>query len=141
MDKLNIIKKEIIKEEDCGDGFINKKRELRYFVETNDGFDGTAQGYGYKSHQAIYKAYSYFKNRDKYKNQAKEIKRFLEENKDVKEVLDNYLSEDECLWRLKDGDPTSMEDLFLDLEESPEIIEKLKNIKHLWKAIWKHYEY
>jgi len=49
--KLNIIPKRVP---------VQDWHETRYFVETNDGFDGTAQGYGYRSPQNIYRAYSYY---------------------------------------------------------------------------------
>jgi len=51
VEKLNLIKKEIDKSGEYGFPVT----ETRWFVETEDGFDGTAQGYGFKSPQALYK--------------------------------------------------------------------------------------
>ena len=55
--KLNLIKKEVENNKTWG----VPVKKFRWFVETNDGFDGTAQGYGYKTPQAVYKAYAYLR--------------------------------------------------------------------------------
>jgi hypothetical protein len=125
--KLNLIKKEI-------------KNESRWFVETGDGFDGTAQGYGYKTPQAVYRAYTYFKSKDERKAQEQEASKFLQENQDVKKVLEEYLDEDNCFYRLKDGDETSIPDLLEQIsDEQPETANKLTQAKSLWRAIMRKY--
>lgn len=129
---IKLIKKEIIKQID--DHFETK--ETRWFAETNDNFDGTAQGYGYKSPQAVYKAYHYFKNKNKYKNNAKNVKTFLNDNPDINNALEQYFDPQECLWRDKDREPTSIEHFVETMqEENPEIANKMLDQKHLWKAI------
>jgi len=133
---IKLIKKEIIK--DIDDHFETK--ETRWFAETNDNFDGTAQGYGYKSPQAVYKAYNYFKNKNKYKNEANIVKKWLKANPDINNALEAYFDPQECLWREKDQEPTSIED-FVEMmqEESPEIANKMLDQKHLWKAIFNYF--
>jgi len=113
------------------------KKGDRWFVETNDGFDGTAHGYGYKTPQAVYRAYAYFKNKDKREEQDKEVRDLLKNNPDIKEALDNYLNEDNCFYRLKDGEETSMSGLIEEVidDEKPDVAKKLEEIKRLWKAI------
>jgi hypothetical protein len=125
MEKLNMNKQPTIR----GD---------RWFVETKDGFDGTANGYGFKTPQAVYKSYAYFKSKDQRAQQDKDVKNFLKENSDVKEVLDAYLSEDECFYRMKDQEPTSVANL-LDYLEDESVAEKIKTLEPLWKAILKYY--
>ena len=138
VDKLNLIKKEVVKKEDYGFGIIEERKEVRWFVETGDGFDGTAQGYGFKTPQAVYRAYAFFKNKDKYAQQKADIKRFLKENLDIKKELDDYFDESECLWRLKDGEEDSIEDMVERLEDG-ETKDKFKTNKHLWKQLLKYY--
>jgi hypothetical protein len=75
MPKLNLIKKEIDKSEEYG----VPMKETRWFVETNDDFDGTANGHGYKTPQAVYKAYYYFLNKNKFAKQKQDIKQWLVE--------------------------------------------------------------
>ena len=134
--KLDLIKKEITHEYDV---------ETRWFVETNDGFDGTANGYGYKSPQKLYKAYWYFKNKDKFKSLRKEVIKFLKENPDIKQIIDDYMDPDWQLDRWKDNEPTSIPDLieliehYDDMSEKEKIIEKLNDVEHLWKSIIYYY--
>jgi len=135
--KLDLIKKEITKDYD--------DVETRWFVETNDGFDGTANGYGYKSPQKLYKAYWYFKNKDKFKSLRKEVTKFLKENPDIKQIIDDYMDVDWQLDRWKDNEPTSIPELmeliehYDDLLEKEKIIEKLNDVEHLWKSIIYYY--
>lgn len=136
MDKLKLIKKEVIKKEDYG----QEVKENRWFVETNDGFDGTAQGYGYKTPQSLYKAYGYFKNKNSRKNDEKLVKKFLNENLDVKTILNSYLDPDWWIDREKDGDPTSIEDMIETYKEESVVIDKLIKNKHLWKQLIKYAE-
>ena len=131
--KLNLIKKII---ENNHDGFI--QCETRWFVETNDGFDGTAQGYGYKSPQSLYKAYHYFKNKNKYKKNNQEIKTFLKNNPDIKNEFEKYFDAQESLWRLKDGDEDSLEDMIEGLDDQ-ELIEKFQSQSTIIKKIFDYY--
>ena len=132
--KLDLIKKEIDKSEDYG----VPVKETRWFVETNDGFDGTANGYGYKTPQAIYKAYAYFKSKDQRKAEAKTVKQFLKENPDIVAVLGDYCSEWCSIDRLKNGEPTSVENLLEYLGDKPDVAKKLLDNKHLWKVLMKY---
>lgn len=132
--KLDLIKKEIDKSEDYG----VPVKETRWFVETNDGFDRTANGYGYKTPQAVYKAYAYFKSKDQRKQQGKEIKQFLATNPDVAEVLSEYFVDWRCIDRLKNGEESSLEDLVKCINDRPETAKKLQDNKHLWKALMKY---
>lgn len=135
MDKLNLIKKEIDKSEEYGVPVM----ETRWFVETNDGFDGSAQGHGYKTPQAVYKAYAYFKSKDQRKTEANQVKKFLKDNPDVKAALKNYLDADWAMDRAMDGEPTSIDNMLEHMaEDRPEVAKKLNDNKHLWKAIMKY---
>lgn len=137
MDKLNLIKKEIDKSEEYGVPVT----ETRWFVETNDGFDGSAQGYGYKTPQALYKAYAYFKSKDQRKAETNQVKKFLKDNPDVKAAIDEYLSDDASWYRLKDGEPSSIEHLVESIKDKqPEVAKKLTEAKDLWREITKNYE-
>lgn len=110
--------------------------EPRWFVETNDGFDGAAQGYGYKSPAKLYKAYWFFKNRGKIEDAQRLAQTFLGKNLDVKAYLDTYFSEIECFYRLKEGDSTSIKDLIeSSRQEDTKIVEKLHNNVNLWKSL------
>lgn len=109
--------------------------ETRWFAETDDNFDGTAQGYGYKSPQAAYKAYVYFKN--KHKNKKTNVKKFLKDNPEVKDACDTYFDADNLLYVFKEGCEPSIQDL---AGRSPDNVQKtLEKSKDMWKSIEKHY--
>ena len=55
---LQLTKKEIKTEDEPWE------KEERWFTKTEDGFDGTAQGYGYKTPKKLYAAYWFFKNKN-----------------------------------------------------------------------------
>ena len=59
---------------------------------------------------------------------------------DINNALEAYFDPQECLWREKDQEPTSIED-FVEMmqEESPEIANKMLDQKHLWKAIFNYF--
>ena len=136
MDKLKLIKKEIDKSEEYG----FPVKETRWFAESEDGFDGSAQGYGYKTPQAVYKAYSYFKNTKKRKNTSIQIKKFLKENPDICSVINEYLSEDASLIRFEDGEVSSVEHLVEIIKnKQPEVARKLIEEKDLCQIIIKNY--
>lgn len=136
MPKLNLIKKEIDKSEEYGVPVT----ETRWFVETNDSFDGTANGYGFKTPQAVYKAYYYFLNKNKFAKQKQDIKQWLKDNPDVKAALNNYFDADWAIDRAKDGEPTSIENMLEHMgEDRPEVAKKLNDNKNLWKALIKYY--
>jgi hypothetical protein len=138
--KLDLIKKQITKKEDYGGGVIDERVEARWFVETNDGFDGTAQGYGYKTPQALYKAYHYFLNKNKYAKQKQEVKQWLKDNADVQSAFKEYFHEDNCLYRMKDREPTSIENLISSIkDDQPDVVQKLNGNKNLWKPLMKYY--
>jgi uncharacterized protein YdcH (DUF465 family) len=114
--------------------------ETRYFAETDDGFDGTAQGYGYKSLEKLNKAYWYFKNRHKLENLKGEARRFLRKNPEIAKMLDDYFSVDNCLYAAKGGETLSIGSLLEDLKRDnlpnrEEIIAKLVANKHLWRTL------
>jgi hypothetical protein len=132
--KLNLIKKDIDKSAEYG----VPVKETRWFVETNDGFDGTAQGYGFKTPQAVYKAYAYFKSKGKRQTEASRMKQFLKDNPDIKAALKNYLDADWAMDRYKDGEPTSIENMLEYIaEDQPEVVQKLNDNKSIWKALMK----
>lgn len=134
--KLNLIKKEIDKSAEY-DGIPVK--ETRWFVETNDGFDGSAQGYGYKSPQAVYKAYAYFKSKDKRKAETDTIENFLKDNPDIRKALNSYMDGDWAIDRMKDGEDSSIENMIEYFkEDEPAMVKKLQDNKHLWKALMKY---
>ena len=133
--KLNLIKKEVENNKTWG----VPVKKFRWFVETNDGFDGTAQGYGYKTPQAVYKAYAYFKSKDQREQNDKEVKQFLIDNPVIDIMCNAYFSEEECLWRIKNEEPTSIKNMLKYIENESEIMNKLLSVKHLWKTLMKHY--
>ena len=111
--------------------------ETRYFGKTDDGFDGTAQGYGYKSIEKLNKAYWFFKNKDKINANKNKAKRFLKDNLDVKKCLLNYFDADNAVYAWKNSEELSFADLLesLEKENNSDIINKLNNVKHLWKTL------
>lgn len=90
--------------------------ETRYFTipEKIGSFDGTAQGYGYKSKASLYKAYYYQANKKQIEQNARNNKHFVKEylakNPAVKECFDIYFSEDNMLRNLKERYPINYED-------------------------------
>ena len=115
--------------------------EARYFAETDDGFDGAAQGYGYRSVAKLQKAYWYYKNRHKIQNTKNEARSFLKQNPEVARVLREYFSEGNLLWAAKDGERLSMRSLIEELKmgswsaNGMEVVAKLEQCKHLWKSL------
>jgi hypothetical protein len=132
--------------------------ETRYFAKTDDGFDGTAQGYGYKSIEKLKKAYWFYKNKGKLKTLEKEAKKFLKENPDIKKLLNEYFSADNYICAWKDREELSFDTLLTELKQPPveipseelkemkmeknpyqnaneDVIKRLEDIKHLWKSI------
>jgi len=112
----------------------------RYFTVPDriDGFDGTAQGWGYKTKQALHKAFSYHQNRHKIAANAVEAKQFLGDNPDVVKIIAAYMDEQECLYRAKDGDPTSIPHLIKSIQkEQPDVAEKLRGVKPLYREFLK----
>lgn len=111
--------------------------ETRYFGKTDDGFDGTAQGYGYKSKEKLEKAYWFYKNKNKINAKKNKAKKFLKENPQIKRLLDNYFSAQNHLYAFKDGEKLTMESFLevLKQEGNFEIIQKLNNNKDIWKSL------
>ena len=116
--------------------------ETRYFVETGDGFEGSANGFGYKSMEKLHKAYWYHKNRGRISQMKGEAMAFLKENPEVKRVVDQYFSADNQLHAWKDGEKLSFPDLIQGLESGGwveenghDIARKISEKKHLWKTL------
>jgi hypothetical protein len=136
-EQLNIISKTIQTNDDIE--FPNY--ETRYFADKKDGFDGTAQGYGYKSKQKLMIAYWYSQNKGKIKSLKSETKKFMKDNSDVKKLLDIYFDDQNCLYYAKDNEEMSIQDFInviskdKEIINSDEIIIKLNQNKHLWKTI------
>lgn len=120
---------------------INGIKEKRYFAETRNGFDGTAQGYGYKSKQKIYKAYWYFENKDKIKKLNGEAHRFLKDNIEIKKSIKTYFEHE--LLDAFDTQTFPARTKIKDFLKSKGFISnediktKLNEHKHLWKSIEK----
>jgi hypothetical protein len=121
-----------------GDG----NNTIRYFTKTDDGFDGTAQGWGYKTKEKLMKAYWFHQNRHKINGLKSDAKKFLTENPKIKKILSKYFDFDNVFHALKCGTSLSFETLMNDLndndwnlENKTEIIEILNKNKHLWKTI------
>ena len=74
-------------------------KKVRWFTQTDDGFDGTSQGFGFKSAKNLYKAYYYFLNRDKYQSLEEEVIEFLKTNPYIKKIMDMYMTLEEQKWR------------------------------------------
>jgi hypothetical protein len=133
--KLDLIKKEVDKSEEYG----VPVKETRWFVETNDGFDGTANGYGYKTPQAVCRAYSYFKNKDQRKAEFKIIQKFLKDNPDVRKMINNYMDADWVIDRQKDGEDSTIKNMIEIMKEKyPKGVEKLEENKNLWKLLLRY---
>ena len=113
--------------------------EIRYFAVTDDNFDGTARGYGYKSLQKLKKAYWFYQNKDKIRDKQNKAKKFLDENPQIKQLLGDYFSEQNYLYALKDGEEITMESFLmaLDKDNLPGIIKKLCENKDIWRVILK----
>lgn len=111
--------------------------ETRYFGETDDGFDGDAQGYGYKSKEKLEKAYWFYKNKDKINAKKNKTKKFLKENPQTKRLLDNYFSAQNHLYAFKDGEELTMESFLEMLKEEGnfEDIQKLNDNKDIWRNL------
>jgi hypothetical protein len=102
----------------------------RWFASTNDGFDGTAQGYGYKSAQAAHKAYWFFKNKGRLRTEEREAKKFLRQNPAIEKMLADFFDPD------KEGLEISVKTMVESMQPGP-LQEQLLNNKQLWKAIEK----
>jgi hypothetical protein len=114
--------------------------ETRYFAETEDGFDGTAQGYGYKSLEKLHKAYWFFKNRNRLNDLKAEAKKFLKENPDVTKIIREFFSMENLLDAAKNRETLTFTDLLIslkkcDLSNKEEIITKIGSKKHLWRTL------
>lgn len=111
--------------------------ETRYFAETEDGFDGTAQGYGYKSKEKLEKAYWFYKNRDKINAKKSKANEFLKENPQIKRLLWNYFSPQNYLYAFKDGEELTVESFLEMLKEEGnfDVIKKLNDNKDIWKSL------
>lgn len=131
---MQIETKEIILDADIGN------TEIRYFAKTDDGFDGTAQGYGFKSRQKLEKAYWFFKNKDKINAKKAQAKKFLKEHPEIKRLLDSYFSEQNYLYAIKDREEINMDTFLKALEEDDETnhqeaIKLLNDNKELWRNL------
>lgn len=99
---MKIISKKVSKNE--------YETEVRYFAETDDGFDGSAQGYGYKSEEKLQKAYWWYKNGDAWKDKVKDrqnkILTHFRTNKEYAELYENlveFFHPDNAFYLMKDG--------------------------------------
>jgi hypothetical protein len=117
------------------------QKEIRWFAESDDGFDGTAGGHGYKSPEKLRKAYWYHQNRHIIKANESMARRFLEENSELRKLLCSYFSADNHLIAAKDGETLKFETLLADLrndtkiENKEEMIRGIEEAKPLWKSI------
>ena len=111
--------------------------ETRYFGKTDDSFDGTAQGYGYKSKEKLEKAYWFYKNKDKINVKKNKAKKFLKENPQIKSLLNNYFSAQNYVYAFKDGEEITMESFLEMLREEGyfEDIKKLIDNKDIWRNL------
>lgn len=111
--------------------------ETRYFAKTHDGFDGTAQGYGYKSKEKLQKAYWFYKNRDTINAKKNKAKRFLKENPDIKRLLNDYFSAQNYVYAFKDGEELTIESFLVMLKEDGdlEVIQKFNDNKDIWRNL------
>jgi len=114
----------------------------RWFAKTDDGFDGTAQGWGFKTKEKLMKAYWFYQNRHKINGLKSEAKKFLAENPKIKKILLKYFDDDNVFHALKCGVSLSFKTLMVDIndvnwniENKTEIVEILNKNKHLWKTI------
>ena len=116
--------------------------ETRYFAETDDGFDGTAQGYGYRSMEKLNRTCWYFKNRNRLDSEKGNARKLLKDNPVLTEILNDYFSADNYVYAFKDGETLSMQSLIDSLrhEEGPDkldVIAKLEANRSLWRALEK----
>lgn len=119
--------------------------ETRWFAETEDGFDGTAQGYGYKTKQKLMKAYWYYQNRHKIKAKQNEAKKLVRDHPDLKRALKIFFDSDNCLDAAKNGEPFGMQEFAQSLANETEwrgieincseLHTLLQSNKHLWKDL------
>lgn len=112
--------------------------ETRYFGKTEDSFDGTAQGYGYKSIEKLQKAYWFYKNKDKINARKGKAKSFLKDNPLIKKLLDDYFCEQNYLYAAKDGEDINMKTFLAMLEQEgnhQEVIDKMNENEDIWKNL------
>lgn len=116
------------------------KSGTRYFTDPPKigGFDGTAQGYGYKTEQGLRKALWYQQNKGKIAEKDKRARGFLKQNPEIDALFNLYMDEDECFHRMKDGEPTSMKDFLERIQgEHPEAAAVLRGASSLHSALMK----
>jgi hypothetical protein len=118
-----------------------RRGEIRWFTQTDDGFDGTAGGYGYKTPEKLYAAYWFFKNQDKILALKAEARKYLKDNDDVSFALRSYFHPDNCFYRLKDGEDSSIKNFIKESADDglSKIADKLNTVKHLWKSMEIHF--
>lgn len=95
-------------------GYVNDETRFFTIPEKVGSFDGTAQGYGYKTAQALYKAYYFSANRKKIiknaNNRKQEVQKFLTEYPKIKDKVKEYFSEDSLLDMAKDSENPNYKD-------------------------------
>ena len=70
-----------------------EERNGRFYAKTNDKFDGSANGYGYKTKQALMKARWYFLNKSIIDANKDKARAWLNENKEAKSKLNSWLDD------------------------------------------------
>jgi hypothetical protein len=114
------------------------RSETRYFADTGDSFDGTAQGYGFRTIAKLYKAYWFFKNRPRLEALRLEARTFLRENPRAAAALREYFSAERAVWAWKDGELLSMSGLVAELEQSggmEGLVSTFNAHRHLWRTL------
>ena len=112
------------------------ENEIRYFAESDDGFDGNAQGYGYKSVEKLKKAYWWYKEGDNWKkkvqNRRIDILTYFRINKNSNELygkLLDFFHPDNAIYLMKERetyDRNSFLDYYNNMEKPlDEILQNL----------------
>lgn len=124
------------------DDFKVEFRSDRWYADTTDGLDGTAQGYGYKTEQSLRKARWFFLNKSKIVEGQNSAKEWLRANPEAKAQLNAFTgNEDIWLQDLKNGGSgltfgQSLDEHRVDHGAAP-WFQALENDAPLAKSVWK----
>lgn len=119
-----------------------EERKGRFFAKTDDRFDGTANGYGYKSKQSLLRARWYFLNKPLIEARNKKARAWLKAHPEAKSRLNSWLEDmDYWLYDAKDGgDGPSLGRFFSEHEEEygdRDWFLALKGDEELGEIVWR----
>jgi hypothetical protein len=119
-----------------------EERNGRFYAKTDDKFDGSANGYGYKTKQALIKARWYYLNKATIDADKERARAWLNENKEAKSMLNSWLDDtDYWFYDCKDGgDGPSLKRFLAEHEEESgqsQWFKTLSEDKEFGKIVWR----